>query len=268
MPKICLVVLLVCVLIFPTLAQAKPVPGSDQLKALKARFAALSPEERQDVTQKVQNRLKTINQRLATVKDPERRAKLQAEQKQRRAEMVLLASLSESAGSPAAALPPPPPPSRTQPEQALRPVPPPPVEAGPRLGLALGALAGITGTQADAQFSEPFGLVSASCRVGIAYAQGDDSAGTTRKHALVVLDGIYHFNPPQTQGLRSYFGLGLNFDAYTTGQKSGTLGGQAFYGVEGNAGGGSFYAQIGYTLIRTGFSPNQAGLTALVGYRL
>jgi hypothetical protein len=269
MKKVCLVVFLSLVLICPALSQAKPVPGADQLETLKARYNKLSPEERQNLSQKIQNRLKTINQRLATVKDPLRRAKLQEEQKKLRSQMLLLASISESAGSPAAALPPPPPPSRVSPEQASRPIPPPPPpEAGLRLGLAVGALAGITGAQADAQFSEPFGLVRTSGRVGVAYAQGNDSAGTARKHALVVLDGLYHLNPPETPGLRSYFGLGLNFDAYTSGQKSGTLGGQAFYGVEGSAGGGSFFAQLGYTVIRTGFSPNQAGLTGLVGYRL
>ena len=88
-----------------------------------------------------------------------------------------------------------------------------------------------------------------------------------RKHALVVLDGIYRLNPHWTRGIKSYVGLGLNYDVYTTGQKSGDLGYQAFYGVEGTMGFGQMFAEIGYGKIRTGFSPDYSGIGVLVGYK-
>ena len=98
--------------------------------------------------------------------------------------------------------------------------------------------------------------------------QGEDSDKITRKHALLVIDGIYRLNPPATRGIRSYIGLGINYDVYTTGQKSGSFGGQAYYGMEGNFGPGQLFAEFGYGTIRTGFSPDYAGLGAVLGYRL
>ena len=100
------------------------------------------------------------------------------------------------------------------------------------------------------------------------YARGNDKDGTLRKHALIVLDWIYRLNPPHTQGVKSYFGLGLNYDVYTTGKVGGSLGGQGFYGVEGEAGEGNLYAEVGYGAIRTGFSPAYVGLMAVLGYRI
>lgn len=104
--------------------------------------------------------------------------------------------------------------------------------------------------------------------MGVAYAKGEDSNKDIRQHALVVLDGIYRLSPPWTPGVRSYFGAGLNYDVYTTGQKMGTVGGEIFYGAEGDAGdNGNLYFEVGYGMIRTGFSPSYKGLTAVVGYR-
>ena len=37
--------------------------------------------------------------------------------------------------------------------------------------------------------------------MGAAYAEGEDTAGTKRKHALVIFDGIYRMTPPETRGM-------------------------------------------------------------------
>ncbi|MDI6731775.1 MAG: hypothetical protein QME05_04270 [Candidatus Margulisbacteria bacterium] len=153
---------------------------------------------------------------------------------------------------------------------APRPVPPRPAAAlnSPQFGVSVGHLAGLTGAVGEIRFHNPLEFKSTSLRLGAGYVQGNDSAGTARKHALVILDGIYRMTEPDAEGLRSYFGAGVNYDAYTSGRVSGTFGGEVFYGVEANAGGGQMYGEIGYGLIRTGFSPNQQGLNLQVGYKI
>ena len=138
----------------------------------------------------------------------------------------------------------------------------------PQFGLSAGYLAGIMGAVGEIRYHNPFEMLSTSLRLGAGYAQGDDSAGTARRHALIIVDGIYRLNPPQAKGMRNYFGGGINYLAYTTGQTSGTLGGQVFYGVEANAGEGQIYGEVGYGVIRTGFSPNQTGMNVQVGYKI
>ena len=133
---------------------------------------------------------------------------------------------------------------------------------------SVGLVGGMTGVLGGIRFHNPFDLISTSLRIAGIYAQGNDTAGTTRKHAIIAIDAIYRLNPPRTRGFRSYIGLGANYDAYTSGRVSGTLGGQAFYGIEGDAGGGAMYLEVGYGMVRTGFSPNYTGVNALVGYRV
>jgi hypothetical protein len=134
----------------------------------------------------------------------------------------------------------------------------------PQFGIAGGYIAGLPGVLAEVRFHNPFELVATALRIGAGYAVD----GSTRKHALLTLDAMYKLTAPDAPGFRSYVGLGVNFDAYTTGRQSGTLGGQAFYGMEANAGSGQFYLEAGYGVIRTGFSPNSQGLNVLVGYKL
>jgi hypothetical protein len=138
-----------------------------------------------------------------------------------------------------------------------------------QFGVAGGYIAGIPAIMGEIRYHNAFDLLRTSIRLGAAYAEGEDTAGTKRKHALVILDGIYRLTPPETRGMRSYVGLGLNYDAYTTGQKQGSFGGQAYYGVElGRGWGGQTYFEVGYGMIQTGFSPDYTGLNALVGFKL
>lgn len=133
---------------------------------------------------------------------------------------------------------------------------------------SVGLVGGMTGVLGGIRFHNPFDLISTSLRVAAIYAQGNDTDSTMRKHAIIAIDAMYRLNPPRTRGFRSYIGLGANYDVYTTGRVSGTLGGQAFYGIEGDAGGGVMYLELGYGLVRTGFSPNYSGINALIGYRV
>ena len=138
----------------------------------------------------------------------------------------------------------------------------------PQIGISGGYIAGIPGIVSEIRFHNPLEMISTTLRIGAGYAQGADTAGTIRKHTLIIIDGIYRLNPPNAKGIRNYFGFGMNYDAYTSGQVAGTFGGQAFYGIEGNAGpGAQIFAEVGYGVIRTGFSPNQTGISAQLGYK-
>lgn len=138
----------------------------------------------------------------------------------------------------------------------------------PQVGISLGYTAGLPAIQAEARFHDVFDMVRTSFRIGATYAQGEDTDKVMRKHALLAVDGMYRLNPPQAQGFRSYVGGGLNYDVYTTGQKSGAMGYQLFYGVEaGPANNGQTFFELGYGTIKTGFSPDNTGLMAMIGYK-
>jgi len=238
-----------------------------QKRKIHRRVKAMSVAQRKASAKALNVKLTRLRRqiKLASLK-ANRRALLNAEIERIESEIALIKSMQVVAAPP----PPPPPPRR-------RPVPvkpvrqPKPARAKMRLtqiGISGGYIAGIPGAIVDIRFHNPFAMLRTSTRIGAAYAQGEDTAGTTRKHALLVLDGIYRLNPPHTQGLRSYVGVGLNYDAYTTGQTSGGLGYQAYYGIEGGRfGGGQTFFEVGYGKIRTGFSPEYTGATAQAGYR-
>jgi hypothetical protein len=126
-------------------------------------------------------------------------------------------------------------------------------------GISLGYMAGITGARFEFYMS-PF---SNDIRFGGAYAEGKDSESVTRKHTLIFLDMIYQL--PESD---AYCGIGANYDAYTSGRASGSLGGEVFLGQEaGSDKEGKLFLEIGYGAIRTGFSPDYSGLTAMVGFK-
>lgn len=260
----------------PVSAQRKVPPGQKKkIERIKERVAKLSPKERKEAVKALNAKLVRLNKRYKVVKLARRRALIEADIWRIEKELELLRALETALapGRPPAG----PPGLHMVPPGHLRPLPKPipkprmrqPLKPrSPQVGLSAGYIGSIPGVLGEFRFSEPFDLVATSLRIGAAYAQGEDSDGTLRKHALIVLDGIYRLNPPHTPGLRSYFGLGFNYDAYTTGKKSGDLGGHAFYGVEGGRyWGGQMFFEIGYGVIRTGFSPNYTGLTALLGYK-
>ena len=225
---------------------------------IEARVHKLEAQERQDHLINLRHKLGRLQQRVHSARRKER---IQGEIERVEVEIEILEGIIHE--------PPPPPimerrgpiaPTRTMPrsKQKQR------KNQGPQLDLSAGYLGGIPAALVGLRYSEPFDLVATSLRLSGAYAQE-----TTRKYALVIVDGIYHLNPPQTKGVRSYVGLGANFVAYTSGQRTGTVCGHAYYGVEGGRfQGGKMFFELGYGSIRTGFSPSITGPTALLGVRL
>ncbi|OGC22908.1 hypothetical protein A2291_00205 [candidate division WOR-1 bacterium RIFOXYB2_FULL_42_35] len=89
----------------------------------------------------------------------------------------------------------------------------------------------------------------------------------SRRYIPFYLDTVFYFPPGYLTGVENYLGFGLNYVALTSGRKSGTVGGQIFYGVESDGFTGRVFGEIGYGLLCTGFSPSQKGLTVLFGFR-
>jgi hypothetical protein len=95
-----------------------------------------------------------------------------------------------------------------------------------------------------------------------------DLSGATRDNEIALLDFIIRLNPPRTPGLRSYIGLGANYIFNTTGPTQGAVGGQAFYGIEGNLGAGELFFEIGYGILRPRVSEDRSGMNLLLGYKI
>jgi hypothetical protein len=109
-----------------------------------------------------------------------------------------------------------------------------------------------------------FGPATTAVRLGCGLAQ-DPAA--KRRLVPVNLDLIFDFPPGWFSGVENYLGAGINYVALTSGQKQGTIGGQLFYGIVSEGFGGFVYGEVGYAVMRTGFSPSYMGPTVLVGYR-
>ena len=94
------------------------------------------------------------------------------------------------------------------------------------------------------------------------------SVGIDRKYLPLNFDLIFNFPPGIITGTQNYIGAGLNFPILTTGKTQGTIGGEIFYGVEGDGFSGKIFGEVGYGMLRTGFSPSQRGVNLLIGYRM
>jgi hypothetical protein len=127
-------------------------------------------------------------------------------------------------------------------------------------GISLGLLAGIPGGSVEFKWNQ--------LKTGVMYAQGKDLDGNERKNALVFVDGIYRFSSPVKRDNGVYLGGGLNCLVYTTGQVQGGVGAEIYLGIDSIIGKTeSVYVELGYGVIRTGFSPTINGLNAVLGYR-
>ena len=139
------------------------------------------------------------------------------------------------------------------------------------VGLSGGMIAGAVGAVGEIRFREPFDLVSTCLRLGLGYAQGTDKNSLTKKMVPVSIDGIYRLTPEGVPGLKSYFGLGINYVAYNTLSTQGTIGGQIFYGAEGDLRPGMVFVEVGYGLLRnstTNENINFTGFGVTGGYRI
>jgi hypothetical protein len=140
----------------------------------------------------------------------------------------------------------------------------PPLE----MGLSGGLLAGIPGGYLEFRWNGPLSMEQLSIKTGAAYAQGKDTDGVDRKHALLFADGILHALPLGSEGVDAYLGGGLNYLVKTSGQVSGAVAGEIYVGLDSRLDrGGSIYAELGWGAIRTGFSPTYKGLNVTLGIK-
>ncbi|MFC1496590.1 hypothetical protein ACFL52_04165 [Candidatus Margulisiibacteriota bacterium] len=179
--------------------------------------------------------------------------------------------------------------------------PPPPVAApkapakmtsaedGPYFGLGMpvcgsvGYLANrsVLSARADVLLPEPLGLgsyvglpaESVMYRIGLGYFSGEDQNMHMVRGVPVYLDGVILLPANLLDGIESYIGAGINYLVLRTGNKSGTLGGQVYFGIQGNFGlgglNGKSFAQIGYKFLRSGVAASDSvsckGISLQVG---
>ncbi|MFH1826120.1 MAG: hypothetical protein ABH823_02365 [bacterium] len=92
-----------------------------------------------------------------------------------------------------------------------------------------------------------------SWKIGLGGATGNDNNGTSMKAIPLFVDGIIALPADLLGGIESYVGGGVNYVLYGSGTTSGSYGGQVCYGIAGDIGlGGSSYAELGYSIIRSG----------------
>ncbi|MBN2057579.1 MAG: hypothetical protein JW782_02130 [Candidatus Saganbacteria bacterium] len=145
-----------------------------------------------------------------------------------------------------------------------------PVSQQHRLNFEIGSLAGIyansTGILGEVRFPMRFvlGPATSSFRFCGGLVQ---SADMTRRFAPAMVDIILNFPAGYFSGVENYLGGGLNYVVRMTGQTAGTVGGQCFYGIESSGFGGKLFGEIGFGILRSGFSPSHKGTTMLFGYR-
>ena len=128
-------------------------------------------------------------------------------------------------------------------------------------GIMAGVFAGLPALTGEIRFHKFLDIDAAAAKLGVRYAQGDDSNKTMRKYALVFADGAMDLNAGP--GPILYAAGGVNYLAYTTGKKQGSVGGEAYLGVRD----GGLYAEAGYGAIRTGFDPTVKGLILSAGFK-
>lgn len=108
------------------------------------------------------------------------------------------------------------------------------------------------------------GPTSSAFRVMGGFAQ---SMGGERRYLPLQIDGILNFPAGWITGEDNYVGAGINYTLITTGRTAGTFGGEIFYGVVSEGFEGYLFGELGYGTLRTGFSPQQEGVSLLVGYQ-
>ena len=193
-----------------------------QRTKIEVRVKRLTPAQRKKSAILLKQKRIRLNQALDEAIDAKNRGLIEADLERVRIELGLVEAPAVIKPLP---LKPPLPPGK-------KPPPPKAQLRGPRVAVSFGYLAGLIAAQGELRYFEPFGLTQITSQIGLAYAQGEDSNKVLRKHALIILGGAYNLNPPKTSGLRSYIGLAVNYDAYTTGKVQGTFGGEAYYGLK------------------------------------
>ncbi len=155
-------------------------------------------------------------------------------------------------------------------------VPPPPTKVAPAPAGALlgwgidvaGSAGYFTGNKnafvrADVLFADPLGLGpivglaadSVKYKVGLGYTYGSDINKVRIKAVPLYVDGVIEIPADVLGGIESYIGGGINYLLARSGGSTGSLGGQVYYGIQGDLGlgmPGKTFAQIGYFIQRNG----------------
>lgn len=194
----------------------------------------------------------------------------------------------------AAAAPPPPPPA---PPVVAPPPPPPPVVVAPPpapaglFGLGIntsGSLGYITATEKTStltvrgdiiipdmlQLGPMIGLAADAIayKFGVGYMDGKDINDNSWRAVPIFVDGIINFPADLMGGVESYIGGGLNYPI--SGEKTGNVGGQIYFGVQGDLGLGigKTYGEVGWQIIHTTtdskFARSSKGLSIAVGQQI
>jgi len=134
------------------------------------------------------------------------------------------------------------------------------------IGGTVGLFAGATGMFGEIRLPLNYvlGPATSSLRLAGGLAQSEDES---RRYAPVNVDGVLNFPPGWFTGVENYLGAGLNYVVLTSGRKEGTVGGEVFYGIEGEGFGGKLFGEMGWGVLRTGFTPSHKGTTIMFGYR-
>lgn len=134
------------------------------------------------------------------------------------------------------------------------------------IGGGVGLFASATAIGGEVRFAMPyvFGPATTSLRLSGGLMQSGDGS---RRYAPVCVDGVLNLPPECVTGVENYVGAGLNYVIVTTGRVSGTVGGEIFYGVQSEGFGGKLFGELGWGVLRTGFSPSHKGTTLIIGYR-
>ena len=224
-----------------------------------------------DELAQVRHKINNLQQQLSNTRNPRIRSDLQTQIRNLRArELRLQEQVRPVNPNPPIQVSPQPPVNqppvvRIPPDRVVTPRRAEPIG---EIGLAGGYIAGATGIGGQLGFYRPFDLVGMLLRLSAAYATDTkDTSGATRKNAIAAIDMIYKLNPPGTKGIRSYFGLGANYVALTSGQTQGAIGGQAIFGLEGALGGGDLFLEAGYGIFRPRVSEDRSGLNMQLGYK-
>jgi len=185
--------------------------------------------------------------------------------------------------------PPPPPPARPAPAPAPAPV----AKKGNGLfgwgnmvdvGGQVGLIAGVAGANIEARMADPLkvgqwmGLPASDLKIGAIYTQGDGKVNhntQTVKVGTIYIDGVLNLPPAWMGGIDNYVGGGLNYVLTRSGNKSGTIGGEIYYGLQGDPlglGTGVTFGELGMHIIRPGTDENPAdsfkSVTLTVGWRV
>ncbi len=214
--------------------------------------------------------LKLLDQKIIRLRKQGKTAtvkKMQAEKKSTIANMQTWKAQAEAE----MAAPPPPPPPRP-----VAPTPPPPprpvsrpapasmglLGMGINTGYSVGYLMGKSGVtvRGDIVLNDAMGIGpmlgmsedSIKWKIGMAAVMGKDVNENEKKALPLLVDGVMSL-PADMLGVESYLGGGLNYVVYGSEKKSGSYGGQVYFGVQGDVGlGGNSFAEVGYAIVRSG----------------